>query len=177
MSETVSPDTIAARQKVLFERLEALGIATETHAHAPVFTVEESRELRGDLPGAHCKSLFLKDKKGVLWLVVALEDRRIDLKALAGLIGAARLSFASPARLAAHLGVVPGAVTTFALINDDANAVRVVIDAGIATAGRAHFHPLSNDATTAIAPADLLRFIAALGHEPAVVDLAAATAG
>ncbi len=177
MSETVSPDTIAARQKMLFERLEALGIATETHAHAPVFTVEESRELRGDLPGAHCKSLFLKDKKGVLWLVVSLEDRRIDLKALAGLIGAARLSFASPERLATHLGVVPGAVTPFALIHDDANAVRVVIDAGIAIAERAHFHPLSNDATTAIAPADLLRFIAALGHEPAVVDLAAATAG
>ena len=104
----------------------------------------------------------------MLWLVVALEDRRLDLKALAGLIGSARLSFASPERLAAHLGVVPGAVTPFALINDEANAVRVVIDAGIASAARAHFHPLSNDATTASAPADLLRFIAALGHEPAV---------
>ena len=177
MSETVSPDTIAARQKVLFERLDSLGIATETQRHAPVFTVEESRELRGDLPGAHCKSLFLKDKKGALWLVVALEDRRIDLKALAGLIGAARLSFASPERLAAHLGVVPGAVTPFALINDDANAVRVIIDAGVMEAERAHFHPLTNDATTAIAPADLLRFIGALGHRPAVVDLARATAG
>ena len=177
MTDTVSPDTIAARQKMLFGRLEALGIATETHPHAPVFTVEESRELRGDLPGAHCKSLFLKDKKSVLWLVVALEDRRIDLKALAGLIGAARLSFASPERLAAHLGVVPGAVTPFALINDERNAVRVVIDAGIMKSGQAHFHPLSNDATTAIAPADLLRFIAALGHDPAVVDLAAAASG
>ena len=177
MTDTVSPGTIAARQKILFERLEALGIATETHTHAPVFTVEESRELRGDLPGAHCKSLFLKDKKSVLWLVVALEDRRIDLKALAGLIGAARLSFASPERLAAHLGVVPGAVTPFALINDDRNAVRVVIDAGIMTSARAHFHPLSNDATTAIAPADLLRFIEALGHDPAVVDLAASASG
>ena len=177
MSETVPPDTIAARQKLLFERLESLGIVTETQTHAPVFTVEESRELRGDLPGAHCKSLFLKDKKGVLWLVVALEDRRIDLKALAGLIGAARLSFASPERLADHLGVVPGAVTPFALINDAANAVRVVIDSGVMEAERAHFHPLTNDATTAIAPADLLRFIGALGHDPAVVDLAPATSG
>ena len=95
MTDTVSPETIAARQKMLFERLEALGIATETHIHAPVFTVEESRELRGDLPGAHCKSLFLKDKKSVLWLVVALEDRRIDLKALAGLM--ARPGSPSPA--------------------------------------------------------------------------------
>ena len=96
MTETMSPDTIAARQKLLFERLESLGIATETQTHAPVFTVEESRGIRGRLPGAHCKSLFLKDKKGMLWLVVALEDRRLDLKALAGVIGAARLSFASP---------------------------------------------------------------------------------
>ena len=177
MSETLSADTIAARQKLLFERLESLGIATETQTHAPVFTVEESRNVRGRLPGAHCKSLFLKDKKGALWLVVALEDRRLDLKALAGVIGAARLSFASPERLTRHLGVVPGAVTPFALINDDANAVRVVIDAGVMEAERAHFHPLSNDATTAIAPADLMRFIGALGHDPAVVDLAAATAG
>lgn len=176
-TETMSPAATAARRKMLFQRLQELGIATETQTHPPVFTVEESRELRGDLPGAHCKSLFLKDKKAVLWLVVALEDRRIDLKALAGLIGAARLSFASPQRLAAHLGVVPGAVTPFALINDQPNAVRVVIDSGIMNSARAHFHPLSNDATTAIAPADLLRFIGALGHDPAVVDLGAAAPG
>ena len=171
MTDTVSQETVAARQTDLFERLEELGIETETHTHAPVFTVEESRKVRGRLPGAHCKSLFLKDKKGVLWLVVALEDRRLDLKALAPLIGAARLSFGSPERLAANLGVVPGAVTPFALINDDRHAVRAVIDSGVMEAERAHFHPLSNDATTAIAPADLLRFIRALGHDPTVVDL------
>ena len=171
---TASASAPADRREELFRRLDALGIETETRTHPPVFTVEESRALRGDLPGAHCKSLFLKDKKGALWLVVALEDRRIDLKALAGLIGAARLSFASPERLAAHLGVAPGSVTPFALINDGPIAVRVVIDAGIAAAARAHFHPLRNDATTAIAPADLLRFIRALGHDPAVVDLGAA---
>ena len=175
MTETVSPETIAVRQKELFERLEGLGIATETQTHAPVFTVEESRKVRGRLPGAHCKSLFLKDKKGALWLVVALEDRRLDLKALAPLIGSARLSFGSPERLADRLGVVPGAVTPFALINDDEHAVRPVIDTGVIEADRAHFHPLSNDATTAIAPADLLRFIRALGHDPMVVDLGDAT--
>ena len=177
MTETVSPGAAADRREELFRRLGELGIETETMTHPPVFTVEENRELRGDLPGAHCKSLFLKDKKGVLWLVVALEDRRLDLKALAGLIGAARLSFASPERLAAHLGVEPGSVTPFALINDPDNAVRVVIDADIARSERANFHPLTNDATTAIAPADLLRFIAALGHDPAVVDLGAASSG
>ena len=171
MTETVSPETIAARQKALFERLDALGIATETQTHAPVFTVEESRKVRGRLPGAHCKSLFLKDKKGALWLVVSMEDRRLDLKTLAPLIGAARLSFGSPERLADNLGVVPGAVTPFALINDERHAVRPVIDSGVMEAERAHFHPLSNDATTAIGPEDLLRFIRALGHHPMVVDL------
>ncbi len=177
MIEAVSPEAVAARQRVLFERLEELGIVTETQTHAPVFTVEESRRVRGRLPGAHCKSLFLKDKKGALWLVVALEDRRLDLKALAPLIGSARLSFGSPERLAAHLGVVPGAVTPFALINDGERAVRPVIDSGVMQSERAHFHPLSNDATTAIAPSDLLRFIRALGHDPAVADLGEATAG
>lgn len=174
MTEAVSQDTIAARQRDLFERLEDLGIATETQTHEPVFTVEESQKVRGRLPGAHCKSLFLKDKKGALWLVVSLEDRRLDLKALAPLIGAARLSFGSPERLADNLGVVPGAVTPFALINDERNAVRPVIDSGVMDAGRAHFHPLSNDATTAIAPEDLLRFVRSLGHDPMVVDLGAA---
>ena len=171
MTEAVPPDGLAARQKDLFERLEELGIATETQRHAPVFTVEESRRKRGHLPGAHCKSLFLRDKKGVLWLVVSLEDRRLDLKALAPIIGSARLSFGSPERLADNLGVVPGAVTPFALIADERLAVRPVVDAGVMEAEQAHFHPLSNDATTAIAPEDLLRFIRALGHDPMIVDL------
>ena len=163
------------RQRALFAMLERLGIATRTHRHPPVFTVRESRGLRGALPGAHFKSLFLKDKKGALWLVVAIEDRRLDLKALAPLIGAARLSFGSPERLAEHLGVAPGAVTPFAVINDGAGAVRLVIDAAMMEATLANFHPLSNDATTAIAPADLLRFAEATGHAPAVVDLEPAT--
>ena len=140
-----------------------------------MFTVEESRLQRGALPGAHCKSLFLKDKKGALWLVVAIEDRRLDLKALARLIGAARLSFGSAERLARHLGVVPGAVTPFAVINDGAGAVRLVVDAALMAADLANFHPLSNDATTAIAPADLLRFAEATGHAPVVIDLDPAT--
>jgi Ala-tRNA(Pro) deacylase len=170
-----TPPDGAATPDHLFRRLAALGINTETHRHAPVFTVEDSRALRGSLPGAHCKSLFLKDKKGVLWLVVALEDRRLDLKALDRLVGAARLSFASAGRLADHLGVRPGAVTPFALINDPAQSVRVVLDAAMVAAARANFHPLSNDMTTTIATRDLLRFIEACGHTPAVVDLDPAT--
>ena len=166
---------LTERQRALFEKLDGLGIETRTHRHRPVFTVEESQDLRGELPGAHFKSLFFKDKKGDLWLVVMIEDRKLDLKALAPLIGAARLSFGSAERLAKHLGVIPGAVTPFALINDPEAAVRLVVDAAMMDAEIANFHPLANDATTAIVPADLLRFAEATGHIPAVIDLAPAT--
>lgn len=168
----------------LFACLQELGIGFETHQHQALFTVAESQELRGQLPGAHCKSLFLKDKKAALWLVVALEDRRLDMKGLAALIGSARLSFASPARLMGHLGVVPGAVTPFALINQrdapgDATGgdgrVRVVLDAAMMAAELVNYHPLVNTATIAVTPDDLLRFMADCGCEPVVVDLAPAT--
>jgi Ala-tRNA(Pro) deacylase len=158
----------------LFARLTALGIATRTYSHRPVFTVEESRDLRGEIPGVHCKSLFFKDKREARWLVVAVEDRRLDLKLLAPLIGAARLSFASPERLRAELGVAPGAVTPFAVMNAPPGAVGVVLDRAIEAAELANFHPLANHLTTAIRPADLVRFIAACGHRPAFVDLAPA---
>lgn len=143
-----------------------------------MFTVAESKELRGELPGAHCKSLFLRDKKKTMWLVVALEDRQLDMKALAEIIGSARLSFASADRLRRTLGVEPGSVTPFALINDsggDGVPARVVLDAEMMQAPLVNYHPLTNTATTAISPQDLLRFIADCGHEPMIVDLDAAT--
>jgi Ala-tRNA(Pro) deacylase len=154
----------------LFARLAELGIATETHRHAPLFTVEESRRLRGDLPGGHCKSLFFKDKKGALWLVVTLEDRELELKHLHRHIGSARLSFGKPELLMEALGVTPGAVTPFALINDTGQRVKVVLDAEMLRRAPLNYHPLSNDATTAIAPADLEKFIAACGHQAQVLD-------
>ena len=166
-----------ATQDELFVVLDALGIVTTTHRHRSVFTVEKSRDLRGSLPGIHCKSLFMKDKKGALWLAVVLEDRELDLKILGGIIGSARLSFASPERLMEFLGVTPGSVTPFALINDRECRVRVVLDAEVAAAEIANFHPLSNDATTAIQPGDLLRFIAHYGHNPMIVDLSGASPG
>src|ERR1044071_8970898 len=109
----------------------ALGIAHRTHTHPPVFTVAESAALRGSLPGGHCKSLFLKDRKGGLWLVVALEERRIDLKLLAAMLGAPRFSFGSPDLLRKVLGVPPGSVTPFALANDTAHLIAVVLDQGM----------------------------------------------
>ncbi len=160
-----------ASQAELFARLDELGIAHRTHRHAPVFTVEESRRLRGALPGGHCKSLFFKDKKGALWLLVTLEDRALDLKRLHQRLGAARLSFGSPELLWEVLGVRPGAVTPFALINDARQRVNVVLDEAMLSHDPLNYHPLENDATTAISPAGLLAFIGACGHRPTVVDL------
>lgn len=175
MTAETAPRREPATQDELFVLLDDLGVETITHRHQPVFTVEESRDLRGILPGAHCKSLFMKDKKGVLWLAVVMENRKLDMKALSGVIGSARLSFASPDRLFEYLGVTPGSVTPFALINDRERRVRIVLDAEIMAAALANFHPLSNDATTAIQPRDLLRFIEHCGHEAEIVDLSAAT--
>jgi Ala-tRNA(Pro) deacylase len=155
----------------LFRRLDALGIRHVTHRHPPLFTVAESVALRGSLPGGHCKSLFLKDRKGGLWLVVALEDRRLDLKALADRLGAPRFSFASPELMESVLGVTPGSVTPFALINDQARRVRVVLDEAMLRQDPLNYHPLVNTATTALAPGDLLRFIRDCGHEPAVIPM------
>ncbi|MGE0260900.1 MAG: prolyl-tRNA synthetase associated domain-containing protein [Alphaproteobacteria bacterium] len=156
----------------LFARFDALGISHRTYTHPPVFTVAEAAALRGSLPGGHCKCLFLKDRKGGLWLVVALEERRIDLKLLADRLGAPRFSFGSPGLLREALGVAPGSVTPFALANDTVHCVSVVLDKGMLEHDPLNYHPLINDRTTAIAPDDLLRFIAACGHRPRIVDLA-----
>jgi len=156
----------------LFARLDALGIDHKTYTHPPVFTVAEAVALRGQLPGGHCKSLFLTDKKGGLWLVVALEERRVDLKGLADALAAPRFSFGNAELLYEVLGVRPGSVTPFALVNDGDGRVTVVLDRAMLDHDPLNYHPLENDRTTAIAPADLLRFIAACGHTPRIVDLA-----
>ncbi|HYD29756.1 MAG TPA: prolyl-tRNA synthetase associated domain-containing protein [Azospirillaceae bacterium] len=155
----------------LLAYLAELGIAAVTHSHPPLHTVEESKALRGELPGGHCKSLFLKDRKGRLWLLVADEDRRVELNRLHTRLGSARLSFASTELLWEVLGVRPGSVTPFALVNDRAGRVSVALDRHMLEHELVNYHPLLNDKTTAIRPADLLSFIRATGHEPAVVDL------
>jgi Ala-tRNA(Pro) deacylase len=162
---------MAATPDTLFRRLDALGIRHATHHHPPLRTVADAVRLRGNLPGGHCKSLFLKDRKAGLWLVVVLEDRRLDLKALADRLAAPRFSFASPELLLQVLGVIPGSVTPFALINDAERRVRTVLDAAMLEFDPLNYHPLVNTATTAISPGDLQRFIADCGHKPAVLDL------
>ena len=112
--------------------------------------MEEAKALRGELPGAHIKNLFLRNKKGVMWLVTCQEDRDIDLKALGQRIGAGRLSFGSAERLMTHLGVLPGSVTPFAVINDRRDHVTVVLDSGLLDQDPVNCHPLVNTMTTAI---------------------------
>ena len=156
----------------LFAFLDDLGIAHETVTHPPLFTVEQSRELRGELPGGHTKNLFFKDKKKRLFLVTCDESRKVDLKALEKAIGAARLSFGKPELLMEVLGVIPGAVTAFSLINDRGESPRVTfaIDESLLAHERIHCHPLHNEATTAICPEDLMRFVTACGHEAMRID-------
>jgi len=158
----------ATRQE-LFALFDELAIETNTIEHIPVFTVEDAQKVHGDIKGGHCKNLFCKDEKGVLWLIVALEDARIDLKAAKDRIESRRLSFGRPELLMEILGVEPGSVTPFSLINDKANKTNVILDAAMMKLEQLNFHPLKNDATTTISSVDLIKFIKATGHEPKVV--------
>ena len=162
---------MAATREELFARLKSLGIETTTLDHAPVFTVEEAHEQTGHLPGGHCKNLFLKDDKGNLWLIVCLADTAVDLKAAPQKIGSRRLSFGKPDLLMEVLSVAPGSVTPFALINDTANRVNVVLQKEMMEHELLNFHPLLNNATTAIRSADLVAFIRSCGHDPKIVAL------
>ena len=163
---------VPATPETLFAYLDALGIEHSTVSHPPLFTVEQSKALRGKLPGAHVKNLFLRDKKEKMWLLTVLEERRIDLKKLGSGIDANRLSFGSAERLMRYLGILPGAVTALAAINDRDGVVQVVLDKAIFEHALINCHPLVNTETTALACADLVRFLRATGHEPQLLDLA-----
>jgi Ala-tRNA(Pro) deacylase len=153
----------------LFAALDALGIKHATVKHPPLFTVEQSRALRGQIPGGHTKNLFLRDKKHALYLVVAEEDAEIDLKGLHRLLGAGgRFSFGSSDLLREVLGVEPGAVTPFGAINDTEGRVTVVLDAAMMEHHTLNFHPLINVMTTSIRRDDLVKFLKSTGHEPRI---------
>jgi Ala-tRNA(Pro) deacylase len=156
--------------------LDANGVAHSTLEHPAVFRVGEGEEIKAGLPGAHSKNLFLKDAKGQLWLISAADRTTIDLKRLPSVIGAARLSFGNPDLLAEALGVTPGSVTAFALINDPDRRVRFVLDRVLAEASQVNFHPLVNTATTTISRDGFARFLAALDIRPTVVDFEAMAA-
>ena len=154
----------------LYAFLQTHGIAHRTLEHPAVFRVDEGHEIKAALPGGHTKNLFLKDAKDQIWLICALGETRIDLKRLPLAIGAARLSFGSEALMGEMLGVTPGSVTLFALINDKARRVKLVLDAALLVPEPVNFHPLTNTATTAISQDGLRAFLKALDITAQVVD-------
>ena len=166
-SPTVQPPT---SPEALLARLGELGIAVTSFSHPPVHTVAEAKALRGELKGGHIKNLFLRNKKGAMWLITCLEDREIDLKALGQALGAGRFSFGSAERLMTYLGVLPGAVTPFAVINDTGGKVEVVLDEALLACDPINAHPLVNDRTAAVSAAGLVRFLEAVGHPPRIFD-------
>ncbi|RUV26060.1 prolyl-tRNA synthetase associated domain-containing protein [Mesorhizobium sp. M5C.F.Ca.IN.020.32.2.1] len=156
----------------LFAFLTDLGIQVSTLRHPPLFTVADSQALRGEIAGGHTKNLFLKDKKDNFFLVSVDEEAVVDLKQIHHAIGAAgRVSFGKPEMLMELLGVVPGAVTVFGVINDTELRVKVVLDQELMRHAAINAHPLTNEATTSIAAADLVKFVEATGHDPVILKV------
>jgi Ala-tRNA(Pro) deacylase len=161
-------------QDELFQFLDNLGIEHKTKRHEPVFTVAESVALRDEIPGGHTKNLFVKDKKDNYFLLTVEENATVDLKTVHTIIGgASKVSFGRPEKLMEYLGVIPGAVTAFGVINDAGKNVKIIVDEELMKDEIVNCHPLVNDATTSIASKDLLRFIEATGHEPLVLKVTA----
>jgi len=165
-------------EAALLADLTRLGVPVDTHEHPPVFTVEESAAIHAEIPGAHTKNLFLKDaakngENAQFWLVTVDHAISVDLKALAGVIGAKKLSFGKAEDMERLLGVTPGAVTPLAAFNDANGAVRVVLDETLAGAGRVNVHPLRNTATTGLSGADLIRALTAWNHAPLIAAIPA----
>ncbi|HOP20239.1 MAG TPA: prolyl-tRNA synthetase associated domain-containing protein [Amphiplicatus sp.] len=165
--------TQPATRADLFAFLDHIGVAHRTVEHRAIFTVEEGKDLKASLPGGHSKNLFLKDKAGKLYLAVALGETQVDLVALGKRFGAkGRLSFGKPELMTETLGVIPGAVTPFALINDSAKALTAVaLDTSILAHDPMWFHPLENTASTAVSPDGLRAFLKARGFSPIELDL------
>jgi Ala-tRNA(Pro) deacylase len=158
-------DRSVMNEQDVYARLNTLRIAYERYEHPPVFTVEQAEAHWAGIDATHCKNLFLRNQKGSRhYLVILPASKRADLRAVADQIGDGKLSFASPDRLMTHLGLTPGSVSPFGLINDAHHHVRVVIDADLASAERVAFHPNINTATLALARADLERFLEACGN-------------
>lgn len=164
---------MTATRQDLFLLLDRLGIAHSTVEHPPVFTVAESTGVADAMPGGHTKNLFLKDKKGQLHLLCAIAETQIDLNRLAKVLGVGRFSFAGAETMHEALGVTPGSVTVFASMNDRLNRVEILLDEALFRHDIVNFHPLINDATTAIAPAALLTFLSETGHRPRRILFAA----
>lgn len=158
----------------LMARLDDLKIPYALHHHKAVFTVAEAETVEHDIPGTHCRNLFLRDKKKNNFLVVLRNETDVDIKKLQPLIGADKLSFGSADRLFEYLGVRPGSVCPYAIVNDTQHQVKIFLEKGMLEGDRVNYHPLLNTMTIGTTPADLLRFIESAGHTPHVIDLTAA---
>jgi Ala-tRNA(Pro) deacylase len=164
-------EDLPTKPVALLQLLKTLGITFKIYNHPPIFTVEEGAHLKESIPGLHCRNLFLCDKKKTMYLVVAANETKVDLKTLEAQIGSARLSFGSPDRLWKYLGIFPGAVCPFTVINDNNHDVQVILDAYMMKAETVCYHPLDNAQTIGLSPADLLKFFAHTGHQPKILDL------
>lgn len=166
-----APDDFSREpEKPLFALLDRLGLRTTTATHEKVFTVADSAKVKAHMPGGHTKNLFMKDKAGQLVLVSALHSSQLPLNQLHKMLGTQRLSFTDAALLWEALGVTPGSVTGFALMNDQAKRVRFVADEALLACETLNFHPLRNDMTTAISRGDFLGFVEATGHTLTPID-------
>lgn len=160
-------------RKPLFDLLDKLGITHTTHEHEAIFTVEQGAHIKAALPGGHTKNLFLKDKSGTLFLLCALGETKIPVNQLHKVLSCKRLSFGKPDLMEEVLGVTPGSVTFFAIMNDTENRVQLVLDRALLAHDLVNFHPLENTATTAFAASEMKTFAKAVGHEPVILDFAA----
>ena len=160
-------------RKPLFDLLKQLGIDHTTHEHEAIFTVEQGAHIKAAIPGGHTKNLFLKDKAGALFLVCALGESKIQINQLHKILGCKRLSFGKPDLMAEVLGVTPGSVTFFAVMNDTEVRVQLVLDKALLDHDIVNFHPLENTATTTFAARDLAVFAKATNHDPVILDFAA----
>lgn len=158
----------------LISILDNLEINYQIFDHEPIFTVAEGEHLKANIPGTHCRNLFVRDKKGRMFLVVVANETAVDLKKLSGLLDCGRLSFGSPERLWQHLGIYPGAVCPFTVINDKDHQVDVILDRFMMDQEIVNYHPLDNAKTISVRPADLLKFLDSTGHKPRILDLSAA---
>jgi Ala-tRNA(Pro) deacylase len=164
-------EAVAATQADLFAVFDQLGISYSTVEHPPFLTVEEGRPWHDKIPGLHCKNLFIKDRRGGVWLVVMPGEKRADLTRLEKLLSAPRFSFAKAELLARILELTPGSVTPFGLMNDTDRVVTVVLDQDMLESEWVNYHPLRNDASTTLRSADLVKFVRALGYEPRILRL------
>ena len=169
-----STDELPTSPESLIESLTALGIPHAVHEHAAVFTVAESKHIDAGIPGCHTRNMFLKDKKGAMFLVTLRHDTMVDLKKLSDILGSGRFSFGSPERLWENLGVRPGSVTPFAIVNDKAHQVTLVLEEGMMNEEIVNYHPLINTMTVGLTPEHLLQYMQSIGVTPRIVDLSAA---